>query len=395
MHVGGVMIFEGPPPGARGHARADRVAPPPVPRYGRSSPSRASRWAGRCGSTTRRSTSIPRAPHRACLARRPEQLRLLPRGSSPSGSTARSRCGRSGSSRASRTTASRSSTRPTTRSSTASRASIWRRCCSTCRPVPPERGADAGVDARPGAVAGAAGRRGPEGAPRAARRLAGSAPPARRRTPSGQSSALREAAEGLGEVAWAGINPAPETPLNVADRLAPAGLLGRRPSSTLQGDQELARRNRQRCRAGGRDRRARALAAHARGAHRGTGAARAGAGLDPLRRRARPPRQPHRGHARAAAGLRARPGRAAAHRARVDAGPQGVQAGARPRRSSPGLEDFAPPTILSMASRTHWSHAALQHDRHQRARARSSRSTCRGASCSSSCRSRSCRRTTR
>nr|WP_221243012.1 wax ester/triacylglycerol synthase family O-acyltransferase [Conexibacter arvalis] len=33
--------------------------------------------------------------------------------------------------------------------------------------------------------------------------------------PSGAVDALREAAEGIGEIVWAGLNPAPETPLNV------------------------------------------------------------------------------------------------------------------------------------------------------------------------------------
>ena len=41
------------------------------------------------------------------------------------------------------------------------------------------------------------------------------APPARCRIPADAAGELREAAEGVGEVVWAGLNPAPETPLNV------------------------------------------------------------------------------------------------------------------------------------------------------------------------------------
>ncbi|MGG7379218.1 wax ester/triacylglycerol synthase domain-containing protein, partial [Escherichia coli] len=33
--------------------------------------------------------------------------------------------------------------------------------------------------------------------------------------PTATLDAARDAAEGIGEVAWAGLNPAPETPLNV------------------------------------------------------------------------------------------------------------------------------------------------------------------------------------
>ena len=33
--------------------------------------------------------------------------------------------------------------------------------------------------------------------------------------PANTLSSLRDAAEGLGEIVWAGLNPAPETPLNV------------------------------------------------------------------------------------------------------------------------------------------------------------------------------------
>ena len=116
---------------------------------------------------------------------------------------------------------------------------------------------------------------------------------------------VREAAEGLGEVVWAGLNPAPDVPLNVRDRPAPARALGAEPPGRLQGDQERARRHRQRRRAGGRGGRARAAGCARRGVRtEGARAARARAGVDPRRGRARRARQPDRGDARAAARLR-------------------------------------------------------------------------------------------
>ena len=121
-------------------------------------------------------------------------------------------------------------------------------------------------------------------------------PGGRRRdsAPRPSLGALRDAAEGLGEIVWAGLNPAPETPLNVADRPAPP--LRRRPPAAggLQGGQGRPRRHRQRRRADGRLRRARRLAALARGPHRGPGDARAGPGLGPHQGRAPHARQPAR-----------------------------------------------------------------------------------------------------
>ena len=80
---------------------------------------------------------------------------------------------------------------------------------------------------------------------------------------------------------------------------------------------------------------------------------------------------------------------------RGDGRAEGVQAGARRRGDRRRCSDFAPPTILAQASRLQLLDAAVQPDRHERARARSSRSTCSGASCRTSSRSRSCPRTTR
>ena len=92
----------------------------------------------------------------------------------------------------------------------------------------------------------------------------------------------------------------------------------------------------------------------ARRAHRGARAAGPGSGLDPGDRRARPARQPDRRRARAAAGLRRGPGRAAADGARGDGRGQVVEAGAR-RRGDLAFNDFAPPTLLAQASRINFS----------------------------------------
>ena len=138
----------------------------------------------------------------------------------------------------------------------------------------------------------------------------------------------REAAEGIGEIVWAGLNPAPETPLNVDigphRRFVGVGSSAR----GLQARQERLRWDRQRRGARGRRRRAALVSDLARGAHRGHGDARARAGLGPRRGRARPGRQPHRRDARAAAGLHRRPGPAPAFRLRRDGRPEGVKAGA-------------------------------------------------------------------
>ena len=70
---------------------------------------------------------------------------------------------------------------------------------------------------------GAARRR---GASRARAHAASSSPArgadARPRARTRALADAREAAEGVGEIVWAGLNPAPPTPLNVADRPAPA-----------------------------------------------------------------------------------------------------------------------------------------------------------------------------
>ena len=167
-------------------------------------------------------------------------------------------------------------------------------------PPRPEDGVDAGARA----VRRRAGRRGRQGPGAHAVRLAGRAIGALAATRAATLERAREAAEGVGEVVWAGLNPAPDVPLNVPIGPHRRVLWVQSRARRLQGDQERARRHGQRRGAGRRRRRAAALAAHARRAHRGPGAARARAGLDPRRGRARRARQPDRRDARPAAGLR-------------------------------------------------------------------------------------------
>ncbi len=98
MHIGGVLLFEGPPPDVRPSTSITSAAGCTSSRAtARSWRRRRSRPAGRCGSTTRASTSSTtsatprsrrRAPRSSCSSSRP--------GSPRSSSTARSRCGRAG-----------------------------------------------------------------------------------------------------------------------------------------------------------------------------------------------------------------------------------------------------------------------------------------------------------
>ncbi len=99
--------------------------------------------------------------------------------------------------------------------------------------------------------------------------------------PAAAIDAVREAVEGIGEVVWAGLNPAPETPLNVEIGPHRRYAIARHAARGLPLRQARARRHRQRHRADDRLRRARPLAARPRDADRGTRAARARAGLDP------------------------------------------------------------------------------------------------------------------
>ena len=200
MHVGSVLLFEGD--GAaptRTSSRSSSGGCALVPRYRQKlafPPLVQSRpGVGRRPALQRR---LPRPPHRAA-ARRPARPSCggSPGASSPSGSTAPSRCGSCGSSTASATTASRSSPRRTTASSTAISgvdiATVLfdldaRPAAAAAPPEPwvPRPGADAAalladalVERAGGAARARARRRGRGRAPAAARVAAGAA--ARRR----------------------------------------------------------------------------------------------------------------------------------------------------------------------------------------------------------------------
>ena len=84
--------------------------------------------------------------------------------------------------------------------------------------------------------------------------------------PVGTAADLRETAEGAGEVLWGTVSSAPSCPLNCRDRDPPAGDVGGCRPGPAQGDQERARRNRQRRLPDRRQRRARFVAEGARGA---------------------------------------------------------------------------------------------------------------------------------
>ncbi len=111
--------------------------------------------------------------------------------------------------------------------------------------------------------------------------------------PASSLGALRDAIEGVGEIVWAGLNPAPVDAVERRDRPAPALLGGAPGARRVQGGQGRARRDGQRRRADRRLRRAGALAALARDPHRGARDARAGTGLGTRERGSAPhARQP-------------------------------------------------------------------------------------------------------
>ena len=115
------------------------------------------------------------------------------------------------------------------------------------------RGADPGRRARRGQR---------DGGDRSTRAIAAATRPAT------SMAMLRDAVEGVGEIVWAGLNPAPETPLNVEIGPHRRYTVVRQQPGGLQGDQGRARRHRQRRRADRGLRRPGAVAALPRGAHR-------------------------------------------------------------------------------------------------------------------------------
>ena len=203
--------------------------------------------------------------------------------------------------------------------------------------VRPGQGRHAGRSARarlePGARAGRRRSRGKGGRrsggraaqPRAPGARSGHAPRPDRRARQGGGRRGRRGAMGDAQQR---AQDAAERP----DRASPAPDLGPHPARRPQGDQEQARRDRQRRLPGHGDRGAAPLADLARGPHRGAGAAVGRAGVGAGRGRERRPGQPDHRDGRPVADLRAGSGRAAPDRLGVDARAQGVQAGARARR---------------------------------------------------------------
>ena len=270
------------------------------------------------------------------------------------------------------------------------------------RPVRRQAGARAGAARRAsGCRARAVG--GELAGPRASRALAKTPLGAARRASARGRASPRadaasrssEAAEGIGEVAWDVANPAPDAAAELADRPAPALALGARRAADFKeikdalggtvNDVVLA------VVAGA----LRRWLHGARRAHRGPRAAGAGAGLDPRRGRAR--RRSATGSPRCAARCRStsrtRSSGCAIVREAMD-GHEGVEAGAR-RRGDLGPQRLRAADAARAGVAAQLLDPPVQPDRDERARARSSRSTCSAARSRRSCRSPSCPRTTR
>ncbi len=371
MHIGSVMLFEGRAPDreeflehlvSRLHSRPALPPEARVPALSLAAP---------CGWTTRASTSITTCGSRRCPSRgASSSCACWPAGSSPSAWTAPSRCGRSGSCTGSSPTASRSSTRPHHR--------LGRRR--------QRRGHHHGavrldLDRNPGAVDGAPDPWTPAPEPSDAAiaaqgvaDLAGTPFRLARDAVTAVSDLgrtlgqARDAVEAVGEVASGLVAGAPKTPLNqhcgshrrvvwihadLAELKAIKNALGGTVNDVVLND---------------RGRRPAALAALARRAHRGPGAAGRRARVGAGRGRARPARQQDHDHGRTPAGLRAGPDGPPGDRHRLHEAPEGVQAGARGRahRRAAGLR--APDRVRAgLAAELLPAHVQLV--RHQRARA--------------------------
>ena len=216
MHIGAVLVFEGPPPSYDEFVDHIRSRLHLVPRYRQklAFPPISDR-AGRCGSTTRlnleyhvRHSSLP-APGRRRPAAQPDRRALLPAArplEAAVGDVARAGA-RGQSLRADQQDAPRARGRHLGRRP---RDGAVRR-----EPVPsgsPPRGRAVAPHAEPRELDLAA--RGIRGMVRTPVELAGRAAAAARR-PAESLGAGLEVLEGVGEIAWATLNPAPDTPLNV------------------------------------------------------------------------------------------------------------------------------------------------------------------------------------
>ena len=190
-----------------------------------------------------------------------------------------------------------------------------------------------------------------------------------RHAPGGGAALARASAvEGLGEVAWAGLNPAPADAAERRDRAAPPLPRGAQRAGRLQGGQGRLRRHGQRRRADRRQRRA-ARWLQSRGVRtEGLELRALVPGLDPRRGRARDHGQPDRRHARPAAGLRRGPDRCACARSSeaMDGLKESKQAvGAEVLAS---VQNFAPADDPRAGLAPELLHPPVQPDRDERAR---------------------------
>ena len=264
MHVAGVLVFEGEPPAYDELVEAHRGAPAPRAALPPEAGARAARpGAARVGRRPALQRALPRAPQRAARAGRPtSSCATSPGACSPCRWTAPSRCGRSSSSRGS------SGDRFAIISKT-HHALVDGVSGVDITSVLFDTSPDARARRRPGHASGCRvpSRPTPSCWPRrwsSARPCRPRAPAALRALTRAPRQVLGQAGEwlvGVGAMAWAGLSPAPPSPLQRADRPAPALHVGRRRRRALQGDQERPGRHAQRRRALGGRAGARALPA--------------------------------------------------------------------------------------------------------------------------------------
>ena len=402
MHVGALLISEGPAPDYDELLDTIRGRLHLVPRYRQKLVRPAAR--DRAPAVGRRpdvQPRVPRAPHRAAAARAPRSSSCAwPRGSSPSSSTAPSRCGRCGSSRASRTAASRCISKthhalidgiagrrpragplrpraPTRRPPTTTGLEAW---SPSREPSPAELLVAAGRAASSRTGVDLAAARGRRCAATRARRCGWRA----RRRRGHRRDRLGRPQPRARDAAERRDRPAP--PLRGRPPATSPTSSASRTRSAARSTTSCSPSSAARCATWLRSRGVRTEGLELRA-------------LVPVsirvRRRARRARQPDRRDARAAAGVHRGPGRAPA--TSVTRRWTASRSPSRPSapRSCRNVQNFAPPTVLAQASRLNFSTRLFNLHRHERPRAAVPALRARAASCTTSSRSRSCPRTTR
>ena len=320
MHIGAVMLFEGPPPAFDG-LRRPRPRPP-APRAALPAEARGPAARDRPAAVGRRpelQPRVPPAPHRRCRSRAARSsCARSPPASTRSSSTARSRCGSCGSCRGS-TDGRFALISKTHHALVDGIAGVdLATVLFDLEPVPPP----VPHEGEPWVPQPRAerDRRWPRAACAGWSSCRSTSPAARsapRRGPTASLHAAREAVEGVGRGRVGRAEPGARDAAQRADRPAPAVRDRALRAGRLQARQGRVRRHRQRRRA--RRRRGRACAAgcsRAACAPRGSSCARSCRSRSARADERGRMRQPARRHARAAAGLRRGPGRAAAGRAR-------------------------------------------------------------------------------